>query len=197
LFPNLLTLDEFYNYKVEHTFKIYTNKIMVSKKVENALNKQIELEAASSQYYLAMASWAETQGLEGVAAFLYRHSDEERVHMLKLVKYVNERGGKALIPALKEQPQKFQSVQFVFQEVLKHEELVSHEINNLVDTCLKEKDYTTHNFLQWYVSEQIEEEALSRRVLDKLKFIGNDKSGLYFFDRDLSGMSGGEIPIQK
>jgi ferritin len=117
--------------------------------------------------------------------------------MLKLVKYVNERGGKALIPGLKEQPQKFQSVQYVFQEVLKHEELVSHEINNLVDICLKEKDYTTHNFLQWYVAEQIEEEALSRRVLDKLKFIGNDKSGLYFFDRDLGGMSGGEVPIQK
>ena len=170
---------------------------MVTKKVETALNKQIELEAASSQYYLAMASWAETEGLEGVASFLYTHSDEERVHMLKLVKYVNERGGKALIPSLKQQPQKFQSVQYVFQEVLKHEVLVSKEINNLVEICLKEKDYTTHNVLQWYVSEQIEEEALSRRILDKLKFIGNDKSGLYFFDRDLGGMSGGEVPVEK
>ncbi len=170
---------------------------MVTKKVETALNKQIELEAASSQYYLAMASWAETQGLEGVAAFLYSHSDEERQHMLKLVKYVNERGGKALIPALKAQPQSLKSVQYIFEEVLKHEELVSSEINNLVEICLKEKDYTTHNFLQWYVSEQIEEEALSRRVLDKLRFIGNDKSGLYFFDRDLGGMSGGAVPIMK
>src|SRR3954470_9657543 len=132
---------------------------MVTKKGENALNKQIELEAASSQYYLAMASWAETEGLEGVASFLYTHSDEERMHMLKLVKYVNERGGKALIPALKEQPQEFKSVQYVFEEVLKHEELVSAEINNLVEICMKEKDYTTQNFLQWYVSEQIEEEA--------------------------------------
>ena len=170
---------------------------MVSKKVETALNKQIELEAASSQYYLAMASWAETEGLEGVASFLYAHSDEERGHMLKLVKFVNERGGKALIPSLKQQPQKFQSVQYVFQEVLKHEELVSREINNLVEICLKEKDYTTHNFLQWYVSEQIEEEALSRRILDKLKFIGNDKSGLYFFDRDLGGMSTNEAQAEK
>ncbi|MDF2438763.1 MAG: Ferritin [Bacteroidota bacterium] len=170
---------------------------MVTKKVEHALNQQIELEASSSQYYLAMASWAETQGLEGVAAFLYSHSDEERMHMLKLVKYVNERGGKALIPALKAQSQEFESVQFVFEEVLKHEELVSASINDLVEICLKEKDYTTQNFLQWYVSEQIEEEALSRRVLDKLKFIGNDKAGMYFFDRDLGGMSGGEVPIQK
>lgn len=162
---------------------------MVSKKVESALNQQIELEAASSQYYLAMASWAETEGLEGVASFLYTHSDEERMHMLKLVKYVNERGGHALIPALKAQPQKFKSIQFVFEEVLKHEVLVSTEINNLVEICLKEKDYTTHNFLQWYVAEQIEEEALSRRVLDKLKMIGSDKSGLYLFDRDLPSIN--------
>lgn len=162
---------------------------MVTKKVESALNEQISLEAASSQYYLAMASWAETQGLEGVAAFLYTHADEERMHMIKLVKYVNERGGKAQIPALKAQPQTFKSVQFVFEEVLKHEVLVSNEINNLVEICLKEKDYTTHNFLQWYVSEQIEEEALARKVLDKLKLIGKDASGLYFFDRDMGGMA--------
>jgi len=162
---------------------------MVSKKVETALNEQIALEAASSQYYLAMASWAETQGLEGVASFLYTHADEERMHMLKLIKYVNERGGQALIPALKAQPQKFKSVQFVFEEVLKHEVLVSNEINGLVEVCLKEKDYTTHNFLQWYVAEQIEEEALARKVLDKLKLIGNDASGLYFFDRDMTAMS--------
>ena len=170
---------------------------MVSKKVENALNQQIELEASSSQYYLAMASWAETQGLEGVATFLYTHADEERMHMLKLIKYVNERGGHALIPALKAQPQKFKSVQYVFEEVLHHEVLVSTEINNLVETCLKEKDYTTHNFLQWYVSEQIEEEALARKILDKLKFIGNDKSGLYFFDRDLGGIAGADANADK
>ena len=162
---------------------------MVAKKVEQALNEQIALEASSSQYYLAMASWAETQGLEGIAAFLYTHADEERMHMLKLIKYVNERGGKALIPALKAQPQTFKSVQFVFEELLKHEVIVSNEINGVVEICLKEKDYTTHNFLQWYVSEQIEEEALARKILDKLKLIGNDKSGLYFFDRDLSGMT--------
>lgn len=158
---------------------------MVTNKVETALNKQIELEAASSQYYLAMASWAETQGLTGVSEFLYTHSDEERMHMLKLIKYVNERGGQATIPALKAQPKNFKSVQYVFEEVLKHEVEVSNEINGLVEICLKEKDYTTHNFLQWYVAEQIEEEALARQVIDKLKLIGSDKSGMYMFDRDL------------
>ena len=162
---------------------------MVSTKVESALNKQIEFEASSSQYYLAMASWAETQGLSGVAEFLYLQSNEERMHMLKLVKYINERGGHALVPALKEQPQKFKSIQYVFEEVLKHELFVSAEINGLVETCLKEKDYTTHNFLQWYVAEQIEEEAMARKILDKLKLIGDDKGGMYLFDRDLPSIA--------
>lgn len=165
---------------------------MVSNKVEAALNKQIEFEATSSQYYLAMASWADTQGLSGVAQFLYAQSDEERMHMLKLIKYVNERGGQALIPALKQQPQKFKSINFVFEEVLRHEVMVSNEINGLVEICLKEKDYTTHNFLQWYVAEQIEEEALARKILDKLKLIGDDKGGMYLFDRDLPSISVGE-----
>lgn len=161
---------------------------MVSKKVEKALNNQIRLEAESSQYYLAMASWAETEGFNGVAEFLYQHSDEERMHMLKLVKYVNERGGKALIPALKQPPVSFKTLRDIFENLLKHEINVSNEINGVVDTCLKEKDYITHNFMQWYVAEQIEEEALARTILDKLNLIGNDKGGLYLFDRDLVGI---------
>ncbi|GAB4131060.1 MAG: non-heme ferritin [Bacteroidia bacterium] len=162
---------------------------MLSQKIQTALNQQIELEASSSQYYLAMASWAETQGMDGVAQFLYRHSDEERMHMLKLLKFVNERGGHGIVPALKQPPKTFKSIQAAFQEVLNHEIKVSSEINKLVEVCLKERDYTTHNFLQWYVSEQIEEEALARKVLDKLKLIGNDGSGLYMFDRDLAELS--------
>lgn len=163
---------------------------MLSKKVTEALNKQIELEADSSQYYLAMASWAETQGLKGVAAFLFMHADEERMHMLKLIKFVNERGGHGIVPALKRPPLDFKSVKNVFNEVLQHEVHVTKEINKLVDVTLKEKDYTTHNFLQWYVSEQIEEEALARDLVDKLKMVGDDKGGLYFFDRDLLGLAG-------
>lgn len=165
---------------------------MISGKIEKALNEQIELEGNSSQYYLAMASWAETQGMNGVATFLYGHSDEERMHMLKLIKFVNERGGQASVPALKQPPKTFKSVQAAFQEVLNHEIKVSNEINKLVEACLKERDYTTHNFLQWYVSEQIEEEALARKVLDKLKLIGGEKGGLYLFDRDLESMSAAE-----
>lgn len=165
---------------------------MLSKKIENALNEQILLEAESSQYYLAMASWSETQGLNGISTFLFKHSDEERMHMLKLVKYVNERGGHGVIPALGKPPLKWKSVQDIFEQVLSHEIHVSEEINRLVEECLKAKDYTTHNFLQWYVAEQIEEEALARKILDKLNLIGGDKGGMYLFDRDLESLAGAE-----
>ncbi len=162
---------------------------MLPKKIEAALNGQVEIEASSSQAYLAMASWAETQGLSGTAAFLYKHSDEERMHALKLIKFVNERGGQALVPALKQPPRSFKSIVDVFQTVFQAETAVTAEINKVVDLCLKEKDYTTHNFMQWYVSEQIEEEALARLLIDKLNLIGGDKGGLYLFDRDLLGMA--------
>lgn len=160
---------------------------MLNKKIETALNKQVHMEGESSQFYLAMASWSENNGYNGVANFFYTHSDEERMHMLKLVKYINERGGKANIAALPApNTTGFKSLDVLFLNLLKHEVAVSAEINNLVEICLKEKDYTTHNFLQWYVAEQIEEEALARNMMDKLKLIGNDKGGLYLFDRDLA-----------
>ncbi len=158
---------------------------MLSKKLEKALNNQIQIEAESSQVYLSMASWAENQGLEGIAGFMYAHSDEERMHMLKLVKYVNERGGHALISDLKAPKTDFGTFQKMFQELYDHEVFVSQSINDLVHVTLEEKDYATHNFLQWYVAEQIEEEALARTILDKINLIGNDKGGLYLFDRDV------------
>jgi len=165
----------------------------MNERVEKALNEQIEKEASSSQFYLAMASWAETKGLSGTAKFMYTHTDEERFHMLKLIKFVNERGGTAIIPGLDQPPREFESLENVFQLLLEHELDVTESINNLVDVCLQEKDYTTHNFIQWYVSEQLEEEALARSILDKVRMIDNNKAGLYMFDRDLenSAIQGG------
>ena len=161
---------------------------MLTKKIEAALNQQVSLEQESSQYYLAMASWAEVKGYQGISGFLYRHSEEERMHMLKLVHYINDRNGQAVIPALPKPPKSFDSVQGIFEHILQHERQVTKEINNLVDAGLKEKDYTTHNFLQWYVAEQIEEENLARQIIDKLNLIGADKGGMYLFDRDLGSM---------
>lgn len=157
----------------------------MNSRVEQALNDQIAKEASSSQYYLSMASWAENNGLNGTAKFMYLHSDEERFHMLKLIKFVNERGGTAIVPAISQPPVEFDNLESVFTLLLEHEIQVTESINNLVDVCLQEKDYSTHNFVQWYVSEQLEEEALARTILDKLRLIGGDKGGMYMFDRDL------------
>jgi len=158
---------------------------MLSNNIEKALNNQIKIEAESSQIYLAMASWAEVKGLNGVATFMYAQSNEERDHMLKLVRYINERGGHALISKLTAPSVEFGSIKEMFQTLFEHEVLVSKSINNLVDITLQEKDYATHNFLQWYVAEQIEEEAQARTILDKINLIGNDKGGLYLFDNDI------------
>jgi ferritin len=162
---------------------------MLSKSMQNALNNQVLMEAQSSQAYLAMASWAEIQpGLKGVTAFFFKHSEEERMHMLKLIHYINERGGFAVIPALEQPVLTFVSLKKAFEQLYHHEVKVSESINDLVDLSLKEKDYATHNFLQWYVNEQIEEERLARECNDKLELVGDDKSGLYLFDRDIMTM---------
>ena len=169
---------------------------MLSKTIQEALNQQVKIEAQSSQIYLAMASWAEIQpGINNITSFFYKHSDEERMHMLKLIHFVNERGGFAVIPALEQPNKTYPSIHHAFKELLKHEIYVSESINRLVDISLQEKDYATHNFLQWYVAEQIEEEALARTLNDKLEMIGDDKGGLYLFDRDILNvqvMGGGE-----
>ena len=164
---------------------------MLSKSMQEALNKQVQMEAESSQAYLAMASWAEIQpGLQGVTDFFYKQSDEERIHMLKLIRFINERAGFAMVPALEQPMVTFQSLRRMFEEFLKHELKVSDSINDLVHLALTEKDYATHNFLQWYVNEQIEEERTARTLNDKLEMIGDDKSGLYLFDRDIMNYRG-------
>lgn len=165
---------------------------MITKKTNEQLNKQVQLEGQSSHVYLAMAGWADEQGYSGISKFLYHHSDEERLHMLKLFHFIIERGGKAAVPDLKVTGKSYSSVQQIFESVLEHEVFVTGEINKLVDHCLKEKDYTTHNFLQWYVTEQLEEERLARNILDKLKLIGTDKGGMYLFDRDLQSLAAAE-----
>lgn len=162
---------------------------MLSKNIEQALNIQVRIEAESSQTYLSMASWAEIHGLEGISKFMYAQSEEERTHMLKLVKYINERGGHAKVSELKAPITSYETFKEMFEELYKHEIFVSNSINELVHLSFSEKDYATHNFLQWYVAEQIEEEAQAKLILDKINLIGDDKGGLYLFDRDIQQMT--------
>jgi ferritin len=160
---------------------------MLKEKVEKALNHQIELEAYSSQLYLSMASWAEKNGYPGSSAFLYKHAEEERIHMLKLFHYINDRDGHAIVPALKKPPFQFQSIKIVFEEILTHEKFISESINNLLGVCVESNDFSTQNFLQWYVTEQIEEENLAKTNIDKLKLMG--EANLYLFDKEMQGLS--------
>ncbi len=161
---------------------------MINKTIEKYFNNQIKIEGESSQIYLSMACWAETKGFEGIAKFMYNQSDEERLHMLKLIKFINERGGQAIITELKMPKTNFGNFKEMFEELYKHELFVSASINDLVHISLEEKDYASHNFLQWYVAEQIEEESQAKSILDKINLIGNDKGGLYLFDRDLQNL---------
>ncbi len=159
---------------------------MLKKKIEEICNRQVEREGYSSNLYLAMASWAETNGLTGVAEWLYTQADEEKIHMLKFIKYINERGGKAIVPALKQPPVDFKSVEDMFRDVLNHEEFVTASINEIVALTLEEKDFNTNNFLQWFVMEQIEEEASAKNIIDKIHLVG--KNNMYQFDRDIMSL---------
>ncbi len=157
----------------------------LSKKMTEALNKQIEMEANAGQIYLASASWLETQsGLDGFTKFFYRQSDEEREHMLKIVHFINDREGHALIPQLKEPKNDYKNINEVFANFVKNEREVTASISSLVDMALIEKDYLTFEFLQWFLKEQFEEERMAITMSEKIKLIGDDKAGLYEFDKD-------------
>ncbi len=162
---------------------------MITKKVEKAINEQILKEEYSSRLYLAMASWCEKNGYQGAAGFLYKHSDEERLHQLKFVHYLNDRGGYALLQDVKQPPIKYSSLLDIFKEILKHEQYITASINELYHVCVTEKDYTTSNFLQWFITEQIEEESIFKSILDKMELAGTDKSGLFHIDKELGGMA--------
>ena len=159
--------------------------MMISKKMEQALNKQIELEGYASFLYLSMASWCDKEGMDGCAAFMHRQSEEEKEHMLRIFHYISEVDGHALTPAIKQPPYEFESVKSLFEEVYAHEQRVTKAIHELVALSLEEKDHTTHHFLQWYIDEQKEEEALMRTILDKIKLIGNGPQSLYYIDMEV------------
>jgi len=162
---------------------------MIKAKVQDAINEQIKKEEYSSRLYLAMAIWCEVEGYPGASKFLYEHADEERMHMMKLVHYVNERGGKAHLMEIEEPTHDYDSLQDIFEKVMEHEEYITESINGLYEVAISEKDYTTMNFLQWYITEQLEEENLFSTILDKIKLVGTDKAGMFHIDKELDGMA--------
>lgn len=161
---------------------------MLNQKIEDILNDQVQKEGYSSNLYLSMASWAEKNGFSGVAKWMFAQADEERMHMLKFIKYINERGGHAIIPAFEQPSIEHGTVKEMFEAVMKHEQFVTESINQLVATTIELKDYTTNSWIQWFVTEQIEEEANVSLILDKLSMLGSEN--MYMFDRDIFSLRG-------
>ncbi|WP_432473569.1 non-heme ferritin [Amphritea sp. HPY] len=165
---------------------------MLSNSMLERLNCQINLEFFSSNMYLQMSAWAESKGFEGCARFLSLHADEEMQHMKRLFTYVNETGGMARIGAIEAPIEEFASIKDLFDKVYEHECLITREINALAHAAFTNQDYSTFNFLQWYVAEQHEEEKLFKGILDKIEIIGEDGKGLFFIDKEIGQLANGE-----
>ncbi|SDH06258.1 non-heme ferritin [Propionivibrio dicarboxylicus] len=163
---------------------------MLSSDMVERLNKQINLEQYSSNLYLQMSAWCDHQGYVGSAAFLKEHAAEELTHMHKLFDYVSETGALAVLGALKAPPAKYKSLGEVFKTTYEHELAITKAINGLVASALAEQDFASFQFLQWYVSEQHEEERLFKSILDKIEIIGVEGKGLYFVDKEIGKLAG-------
>ena len=164
------------------------NTTRLSKTLAVALNVQLSLEAQASQLYLAYGSWVHTQGLRGMAAFLFRHAAEERTHMMKLLGYILERGEQVQIAALPAPPHNPVSLRACFEGIFTHEVDNTKAIYAVVKMSHAEEDWATWNFLQWFVREQVEEESFATDLLDRLALLGGEKpnlAGLYELDKEM------------
>jgi ferritin len=161
---------------------------MLKKEVLDKLNHQINLEHFSSNLYLSMSSWCKAKGLDGSAKFLADHSSEELEHMHKLFNYVNETGAQAIVSSIDGPDTEFKDIKDVFIQTYRHEQFITSKINELVELTLDKKDYASFNFLQWYVAEQHEEEALFKSILDKIDIVGLDGRGLHIVDKEIGSL---------
>lgn len=162
---------------------------MLTNDMINKLNEQLNLEFYSANLYLQMSAWCSDKGYEGAAAFLKAHSQEEMEHMQRLFDYLSDTGALPLLGQIAAPPANFISIADVFTQTYKHEQLITGEINKLAHLAMTTQDYSTFNFLQWYVSEQHEEEKLFKSVLDKLDMVGESGKSLFLLDKDLKSMA--------
>lgn len=159
---------------------------MIDKKLENQINYQINRELYSEYLYLSMAAYLEDKGLAGMAHFMRVQGEEEHFHAMKFFDYLNERGGRVVLNAIEQPPVEFDSPQTVFEESLKHEMIVTDLINKLMDLAIEINDHAARSFLNWYVDEQVEEEATFHTIIDKLSLVKGKGDGLLMLDKELS-----------
>lgn len=159
---------------------------MLNEKMVKSINHQINRELYSAYLYISMASYADAEGLSGFANWYKIQAKEEEFHAEKMYNYVNQQGSRVLLEGIEQPPTEFSSIVDLFEKTLEHEKGVTAMINDLVKLAREENDYATESFLQWYVTEQVEEEASPTEIIQKLKFVGEDGRGLLMIDKDLA-----------
>jgi len=159
---------------------------MLSESMVDALNEQINKEIYSAYLYMSMSAHSTYTGLEGFANWFMVQYQEEMTHAMKIYKYINDQGEKVKLMAVAQPPTDFDSPLDMFEKTLEHEEFVTKSINELVDLAIKENDHATTIFLQWFVTEQIEEESNDNEIIAKLKLVGGEGNGLFMLDKELA-----------
>jgi ferritin len=159
---------------------------VLSDRMTGALNEQINKEIYSAYLYLSMSAYSTFIGMKGFANWFMVQYREEMVHAMKIYDYINDQGGKVKLLAVAQPPTEFGSPLEMFEKTLEHEKFVTKCINDLVDLAIKEKDHASNIFLQWFVTEQIEEEANDNEIISKLKLVGKEGKGLFMIDKELA-----------
>jgi len=159
---------------------------MIKQILQDAINEQINKEIFSAYYYLSMVAYLESEDLPGFAQFFRIQVEEEKFHAMKLFDYVNERGGKVILKGINNPKTDFESPLQVFELAYKHEQYVTELINNLMDITIKENDHALRSFLQWFIDEQVEEEATMSKYVNQLERINGNGQGLIMLDRELA-----------
>ncbi|MFT5602758.1 MAG: ferritin [Parvicella sp.] len=175
-----------------------TNRL--SKTIAAALNTQMTKEAHASQIYLSYAAWADRKGFAGISNFLFRHAQEERNHMMKILEYILKRGAEVEVKAILAPPVNPVSVNNCFEKVFEHEVDNTKAIYKVVKLSHEEEDWATWNFMQWFVKEQVEEETLAMNLLDKMKIAGGENmnsNALYLFDKEMEETQEEVIPAEE
>ncbi len=159
---------------------------MLNQKIQDAFNKHINVELYSSYLYLSMSSHFESKNLKGMASWMRLQAREEMAHAVKFIDFIHEKGGKVLLAALDAPENEWSSPTAVFEHVYKHECHISQLINDLANVAISEKDHAANSFLQWFITEQVEEEASALENLEKLKLVGDNGVALFMIDKELS-----------
>ncbi len=159
---------------------------MIKDTILEALNKQLNAELYSAYLYLSMSAYFESVSLKGFANWMRVQAKEELTHAMRIYDYIVERGGRVKLETIEKPPSEWKSPLDVFEAVYNHEVRVTGMINDLVDLAMKEKDHATYNMLQWFVNEQVEEEASAEEIVQKLKMVGDEGRALFMIDRELA-----------